>query len=204
MAAVATLRGRGLSAFAAATYLHPKVERQVASAWHPHHERSRHAQALTICLALRSHCGDYGGRKLSYGFRKRRSCADAIEGCFAALKHRNPSWALEGDIRGCFDNISHAWLMAHVPMNKTILHKWLKSGYMENHSFYATEQRYATGWHHLTCTGEPCARRSRTASAGEIPAAREGIVARTCCGCSFNPLCRRLHHYWCLERATGE
>jgi RNA-directed DNA polymerase len=47
---------------------------------------------------------------------------------------------LEGDIRSCFDNISHAWLMAHVPMDKTILRKWLKSGYMEKHSFYATEQ----------------------------------------------------------------
>lgn len=76
----------------------------------------------------------------SYGFRKKRSCADAIEGCFTALRSRNPRWVLEGDIRGCFDNISHEWLMAHVPMNKAILRKWLKSGYMEKQAFYATEQ----------------------------------------------------------------
>lgn len=76
----------------------------------------------------------------SYGFRQRRSCADAIEGCFAALKHRNPSWVLEGDIRGCFDNISHEWLMAHVPMDRVILRKWLKAGYLEKHAFHATEQ----------------------------------------------------------------
>ena len=30
--------------------------------------------------------------------------------------------------------------MAHVPMDRAILRKWLKSGYMEKHSFYATEQ----------------------------------------------------------------
>jgi RNA-directed DNA polymerase len=47
---------------------------------------------------------------------------------------------LEGDIRGCFDNISHAWLMAHVPMDTGILRKWLKTGYMERSIFHATEQ----------------------------------------------------------------
>jgi RNA-directed DNA polymerase len=76
----------------------------------------------------------------SYGFRKKRSCADAIEGCFTALRRRHPQWVLEGDIRGCFDNINHEWLMAHVPMDRVILHKWLKSGYMEKNSFYRTEQ----------------------------------------------------------------
>ncbi len=38
----------------------------------------------------------------SYGFRKRRSCADAIEGCFAALKHRNPSWAISAAVSTTF------------------------------------------------------------------------------------------------------
>jgi RNA-directed DNA polymerase len=75
----------------------------------------------------------------SYGFRKKRSCADAIEGCFTALA-RHPGWVLEGDIRGCFDNISHEWLMTHVPMDRVILRKWLKSGYLEKKSFYRTEQ----------------------------------------------------------------
>ena len=43
----------------------------------------------------------------SYGFRKARSCADAIEQCFTALCHPNPQWVLEGDIKSCFDKISH-------------------------------------------------------------------------------------------------
>src|SRR5713226_7740898 len=74
----------------------------------------------------------------SYGFRQGRSCADAIEQCFTSLCHKNPSWVLEGDIKGCFDNISHQWLLDNVPMNKAILHKWLKSGYLEKQMFYDT------------------------------------------------------------------
>ncbi len=74
----------------------------------------------------------------SYGFRRGRSCADAIERCFVALCHRNPSWVLEGDIKGCFDNIDHDWLLEHVPMDSSILRKWLKSGYLEDQIFFDT------------------------------------------------------------------
>ena len=37
---------------------------------------------------------------------------------------------LEGDITGCFDNISHDWLPKHVTMDTTILRKWLAAGYV--------------------------------------------------------------------------
>jgi RNA-directed DNA polymerase len=43
----------------------------------------------------------------SYGFRVGRGCADAIERCFNTFHHPNPTLILEGDIKGCFDNISH-------------------------------------------------------------------------------------------------
>jgi RNA-directed DNA polymerase len=45
-----------------------------------------------------------------------------------------------GDIKGCFDGISHEWLLTHIPMEKAILKKWLKSGYMEKHVLYPTEE----------------------------------------------------------------
>jgi RNA-directed DNA polymerase len=65
----------------------------------------------------------------SYGFRPQRSTADAIEQCFCALgKQKSPQWILEGDIAGCFDAISHAWLLTHIPMEKALLKKWLKAG----------------------------------------------------------------------------
>jgi RNA-directed DNA polymerase len=76
--------------------------------------------------------------KNSYGFRQQRSCADAIEQCFKALRSANTQWILEGDIKSCFDKISHDWLLAHVPIDRVILQKWLKSGYMEKHVLHDT------------------------------------------------------------------
>jgi RNA-directed DNA polymerase len=75
----------------------------------------------------------------SYGFRQKRSCADAIAQCFNALsKAPNTQWILEADIKSCFDQISHDWLLAHVPMERAILQQWLKSGYMEKHVLHET------------------------------------------------------------------
>lgn len=68
----------------------------------------------------------------SYGFRSQRSTKDAIERCFNVLSFkRSAEWILEADIKGCFDNISHDWLLKNIPMDKVILSKWLKAGYME-------------------------------------------------------------------------
>jgi RNA-directed DNA polymerase len=74
----------------------------------------------------------------SYGFRQQRCCADAMVQCFTALKSAKTQWVLEGDIKSCFDKISHDWLLAHVPMDRAILQKWLKSGYMEKHVLHET------------------------------------------------------------------
>src|SRR5712675_3399700 len=76
--------------------------------------------------------------KNSYGFRQQRSCADAMEQCFKALRSANTQWILEGDIKSCFDKISHDWLLAHVPIDRVILQKWLKSGYVEKHVLHET------------------------------------------------------------------
>ena len=77
----------------------------------------------------------------SYGFRRERSTADAIEQCFIVLATRRAArWVLEGDIAACYDRISHEWLQQHVPMDKGILRKWLKSGYVERKTFHATEE----------------------------------------------------------------
>ena len=76
----------------------------------------------------------------SYGFRTSRAPADAIEQCFIVLaKKASPQWLLEGDIRACFDEISHDWLLTHIPMDKVILRKWLKAGYMERNVLHPTE-----------------------------------------------------------------
>ena len=76
----------------------------------------------------------------SYGFRPGRSTADAIGHCFQALSRKDSAtWVLEGDIRGCFDNISHEWMLRHAPTDKEVLRKWLKAGYVENRVRFPTE-----------------------------------------------------------------
>ena len=77
----------------------------------------------------------------SYGFRKERCCWDAIEQCFNSLSLKNSaSWILEGDIKGCFDHISHEWLLKHVIMDKRILEKWLKCGFVFRNHLYSTQE----------------------------------------------------------------
>lgn len=77
----------------------------------------------------------------SYGFRKKRSAQDAIGACFNALRGDGSShWILEGDIKGCFDHISHDWMIEHIPMDKRKMGLWLKSGYLEKEMFYPTEK----------------------------------------------------------------
>src|SRR6266581_519378 len=60
--------------------------------------------------------------RTSYGFREGRRCADALEYCHIVLSRKTSApWVLEGDIRACFDEISHDWLLKHVPMDKKMI-----------------------------------------------------------------------------------
>lgn len=100
--------------------------------------RDRAMQALYL-LALDPLAETVADRN-SYGFRRDRSAADAIEQCFCMLaKKASPQWVLEGDIKSCFDRLSHEWLLENVPMDKTILRKWLKAGFLKNNTFYETK-----------------------------------------------------------------
>lgn len=75
----------------------------------------------------------------SYGFRPHRSCHDAIAQCFLSLcRKTSAAWVLEADIRGCFDNISHEWLMKHIPLDKRMLQQWLKAGHLEAGKYHST------------------------------------------------------------------
>jgi RNA-directed DNA polymerase len=78
--------------------------------------------------------------KNSYGFRHNRSTADAIAQCYNVFRlKQSAQYILEGDIQSCFDGISHAWLMANIPMDKVMLHQWLKAGFIDKHILYPTE-----------------------------------------------------------------
>src|SRR5438128_3419035 len=77
----------------------------------------------------------------SYGFRKEREPADAIDQCHTVLSNRaGAEWILEGDVKACFDHISHARLEAYIPMEKSILRKWLKTGVIDKRVLKPTEE----------------------------------------------------------------
>lgn len=100
--------------------------------------KDRAMQALYL-LALEP-IAETTGDLNSYGFRPERSTADAIRQSFSVLSRKcAPQWILEGDIKGCFDHISHEWMRQHIPMDKLVLQKWLKAGYIENRNLFPTE-----------------------------------------------------------------
>ena len=99
--------------------------------------RDRAMQALHL-LAL-DPVAETTGDPDSYGFRRERSTADAVQQVRNVLgRQASPKWVLEGDIKGCFDNISHDWLVSNVCMDKGALRKWLKAGFIESGRLFPT------------------------------------------------------------------
>ena len=83
------------------------------------------------------------GDHISFGFRKGRSAKDACEQIFNVLARKcSPTWILEGDIKGCFDNINHEWLQRNIPMDKRIMKQFLKSGFIYEGNLFPTKQAH--------------------------------------------------------------
>jgi RNA-directed DNA polymerase len=77
----------------------------------------------------------------SYGFRRNRACRDAMKQTFVCLaQKKSAQFVFEADIKGCFDNIDHNWLLENIPMDKQILRKWLKAGYIEGKNLHPTRK----------------------------------------------------------------
>jgi RNA-directed DNA polymerase len=84
----------------------------------------------------------------SYGFRLNRCCADALQQCHQLLRGKDGArWVLEADIKSCYDRISHDWLLANVPMDRVILRRWLKAGFLEKGVLFATTEGTPQGYH---------------------------------------------------------
>jgi RNA-directed DNA polymerase len=104
--------------------------------------RGHQALHLTALEPIAETTGD----KNSYGFRPNRGTADAIAQCFIVLARKSsPQYILEGDIKACFDEISHTWMLEHIPMDKNVLGKMLQAGFMENGTFHETESGTVQG-----------------------------------------------------------
>ena len=81
------------------------------------------------------------GDRHSYGFRRGRCAQDAYVRLFNCIStKKSAQWVLEGDIKGCFDHISHEWLMANIPMDKKVLGQFLNAGFMEQGKWNETDE----------------------------------------------------------------
>lgn len=82
----------------------------------------------------------------SYGYRPNRNAHHALKEINHMVMQKKINWILEADIKGFFDNIDHHWMMECLsqrisdPNFKRLIHKFLKSGVMENNRYLATEQ----------------------------------------------------------------
>lgn len=79
---------------------------------------------------------------VSHGFRPKRSCHTALKQL--RREFNGMRWFVEGDIKGCFDNIDHAVLVGLLN-NKIkdaritkLIYKFLKAGYLEDWQYHKT------------------------------------------------------------------
>lgn len=97
-----------------------------------------------------------GFRPVSYGFRPKKACRDALEHIRNAIRPtgkktgtdwpRPPyQWVIEGDIKGCFDNIDHHTVMTRLRRRVKdrkvcrVVLAMLKAGILEQGAFQRTE-----------------------------------------------------------------
>jgi len=82
----------------------------------------------------------------SYGFRPGRSQHQALDALSYALTQKRVNYVLDADIRGFFDNLSHAWMLKFVEHRVAdrrilrLIQKWLKAGVMEEGEWSETEK----------------------------------------------------------------
>jgi RNA-directed DNA polymerase len=135
--AIESLKRRGYSSLPLRRVLIPKKNSKTRPLGIPA-MKCRAMQALYL-LALEP-IAETTADPNSYGFRPQRSTADAGEQCFKSLaKKASAEWVLEADIKGCFDNISHDWMIANIPTDKAILKKWLKAGFVYQNELFPTD-----------------------------------------------------------------
>ena len=81
----------------------------------------------------------------SYGFRTGRSCHDAMGQIFLRLQKGRDKWVLDADIKGCFDNLAHSFILESIDTapNMELIKEWMRAGYVYK------------GIKHQTKTGTP-------------------------------------------------
>ena len=85
----------------------------------------------------------------SHGFRPQRSCHTALRN--VKYQFHGTKWFVEGDIKGCFDNINHEVLIKLLERKikdarlTKLIYKFLKAGYLEDWRYQNTYSRTPQG-----------------------------------------------------------
>ena len=119
----------------------------------------RAMQAL-YAMSLDPVAESWADRK-SFAFRKGRSAFDLNEYVKLAFSSPNmscshgmnlpvpssipPEWAFIGDVRQCYEHISHEWIYENIPMAKKVLKEFLGAGYMFGGKLFPMDEGIGIG-----------------------------------------------------------
>lgn len=97
------------------------------------------AMQCLYAYALDPVAESWGDRK-SFAYRKGRSTYDMNEYIKYSLSGDDaPEWVFIGDVRKCYENISHEWIKKNIPMAENVLNEFLEAGYVYGGSLFPTD-----------------------------------------------------------------
>lgn len=107
-----------------------------------YHDR---AMQTLYAYALDPVAESWGDRK-SFSYRKGRSAYDLNEYVRIGLSgYDAPEWVFIGDVHRCYENISHEWIMRHIPMAEGVLREFLSAGYIFAGELFPTDVGVGVG-----------------------------------------------------------
>lgn len=79
--------------------------------------------------------------KKSFFARKGRSPLDPNAHLLHDLTMENaPTWVVIADVQTFYATVAHDWLIENIPMDKTVLRKFLKAGMVRNGELFPTDK----------------------------------------------------------------
>lgn len=82
----------------------------------------------------------------SFAFRKGRSAFDLNEYIKMGLSGDDaPEWLFIGDVKQCYENISHEWVLNNIPLPTGILEQFLAAGYVVSGNLFPVDAGVSIG-----------------------------------------------------------
>ena len=84
--------------------------------------------------------------EISYGFRRNRSCHDALDRLNKVIMTKPVNYLVEADIRGFFEHVDHKWMMECLrqrisdPSFLRLIGRFLRAGIMEEGKYIETDE----------------------------------------------------------------